>query len=165
MKSQLAVEQARRAVPTIRTLDHGTLGEEDFHRMIALERRRTTRSQKSFLLMLLDVGENAMPRDSRMSLARILSALPLITRETDITGWYSEDAVVGVMFTEIVMGENNSVPPTLMARVSETMRRQLTAQQFHRMNISFHVLPGALEPSALADALPAIYPALVGPPQ
>ena len=33
------------------------LGEEAFHRMISHERRRTERSHKPFLLMLLDMGD------------------------------------------------------------------------------------------------------------
>ena len=40
--------------------DRGVLNEEAFHRMISLERKRTERSRKPFLLMLLDTG-NPLP--------------------------------------------------------------------------------------------------------
>ena len=41
--------------PTV-SWDRCVLDEESFHRAIALERRRTERSRKPFLLMLLDIG-------------------------------------------------------------------------------------------------------------
>ena len=63
------------------------LTEEAFHRMIALERKRTERSGKPFLLLLLD-GGNCLPSDrTGKVLAKILSVLSLATRETDVTGW------------------------------------------------------------------------------
>ena len=37
--------------------EHGVLNEEAFHRMISLERKRTERSRKPFLLMLRRHGE------------------------------------------------------------------------------------------------------------
>src|ERR1700689_4961168 len=43
-------------------LDRSVLDEESFHRTISLERKRTERSRKPFLLMLLDVG-NCLPSD------------------------------------------------------------------------------------------------------
>jgi len=63
------------------------LDEDSFHRMIALERKRTERSRKPFVLMLLDAG-NFLPSDKTgRVLTNLLSALSLSTRETDVTGW------------------------------------------------------------------------------
>src|SRR5579859_6502126 len=58
------------------------LEERDFHQMIALERKRTERSQKPFLLMLLDAGK-CLPSDrSGAVLRNIISALSLSVRES-----------------------------------------------------------------------------------
>ena len=80
--------------------ERGVLNEGAFHRMISLERKRTERSRKPFLLMLLDMGNGLQSDKNGKALDKILSALSLSTRETDVTGWYKNNSVVGVMFTE-----------------------------------------------------------------
>jgi len=118
-----------------------TLSEVAFHKMISLERRRTERSQKSFLLMLLDMDPTSSAK-SQTTLAKVLFALSESTRETDITGWYRGNSVVGVMFTEIGAEDDQSrVRATLMTRVSDTFRNSLTPSQFSQLRISFYHVP------------------------
>jgi len=121
--------------------ERGILNEGAFHRMISLERKRTERSRKPFLLMLLDMGDGLRSDNNEKALDKILSALSLSTRETDVTGWYKNNAVVGVMFTEFGADDRNTILTTLMTRVSETLRKNLSAQDFHRISISFHLFP------------------------
>lgn len=121
-------------------IDRGTLGEAAFHRMISLERRRTSRSQKSFLLMLLDVGEGQKSERNRRSLQKMLMVLSRVLRETDITGWYKENSVIGVLLTEVVL-DHQRVPSIMMERVTETLKAHLSADQFRQLSISFHRLP------------------------
>ena len=83
------------------TGERGILNEETFHRLISLERRRTERSRKPFLLMLLDMGDHLPSGAAAKVLSKILAGLSGSTRETDVAGWYKTDCVVGVMFTEI----------------------------------------------------------------
>jgi lipopolysaccharide/colanic/teichoic acid biosynthesis glycosyltransferase len=121
--------------------ERGILNEEAFHRMISLERKRTERSRKPFLLMLLDMGDSLRSEKNEKALDKILSALSLTTRETDFTGWYKKNSVVGVMFTEFGVEDRNAIPSTMMTRVSETLRNNLSSQQFGLISISFHLFP------------------------
>ena len=121
--------------------ERSILNEGAFHRMISLERKRTERSRKPFLLMLLDMGDGLRSDNNEKALDKILSALSLSTRETDVTGWYKNNAVVGVMFTEFGADDRNTILTTLMTRVSETLRNNLSAQQFNQISISFHLFP------------------------
>jgi lipopolysaccharide/colanic/teichoic acid biosynthesis glycosyltransferase len=121
--------------------DRGVLDEASFHRMISLERKRTERSRKPFLLMLLDMGNRLPLENNGKVLDQILSALSLTTRETDVTGWYTDNSVVGVMFTEIGVDDRASNLNTMVNRVSETLRSNLSAQQFNQINITFHLFP------------------------
>ena len=122
-------------------LDRSVLDEESFHRTISLERKRTERSRKPFLLMLLDLG-HCLPSDKDGKiLGKIMGALSLSTRETDVTGWYATRSVVGVMFTEIAIDSRGSILSTMMTRVSETLRSNLSLDQFNRISISFHLFP------------------------
>jgi lipopolysaccharide/colanic/teichoic acid biosynthesis glycosyltransferase len=121
--------------------ERGILNEGAFHRMISLERKRTERSRKPFLLMLLDMGNGLRSDRNNKALDKILSALSLSTRETDVTGWYQSNSVVGVMFTEFGAEDRNTILSTMMTRVSETLRNNLSSQQFGLISISFHLFP------------------------
>jgi lipopolysaccharide/colanic/teichoic acid biosynthesis glycosyltransferase len=91
--------------------------------------------------MLLDMGTRLHSDKNGRALDKILLALSLSTRETDVTGWYRNNSVVGVMFTELSVDDPNSTLSTMMTRVSETLRSNLSAQQFNQISISFHLFP------------------------
>ncbi len=117
------------------------LGEAAFHRMMTLERRRTSRSQKASRLMLLDMSERWTPDVDCDCLHKVLVALTTVLRETDVIGWYKDSAIVGVLLREVETEDPNFFPETLMVRVSQALKSVLSDSQFRRMGVSFHVLP------------------------
>ena len=123
------------------TGDRPILSEEAFHQVISLERRRTERSGKPFLLMLLDVGDEQPSETSWRALGQIQASLAAAARATDVIGWYKNDCVAGLMLTEIGLTDRSSIPSALIARLSDTLRRSLSAEDFDQVNISFHVFP------------------------
>ncbi len=116
------------------------LTEEVFRRMISLERKRSERTQRPFVLLLMDAGRTQPTEKNGRILLDILSALQTATRETDVMGWYETNSAVGVMFTEITL-ENNLILSTILARISELLRGQLTSEQFSQIKFSFHLFP------------------------
>jgi lipopolysaccharide/colanic/teichoic acid biosynthesis glycosyltransferase len=140
--------------------------------MIALERKRTERSSQPFVLMLLDAG-NCSPVDRSTkaadgkaptgkslggkALGKILAALSLATRETDVTGWYREGEVVGVMFTDIGGGDRESILGAMMARVGETLRLNLSLEKSQQIGISMHIFPEEWDQES-THGNPALYP-------
>ena len=121
--------------------NRSVLNEASFQRMISLERKRSERSRKPFLLALIDTG-TCLPADKNgRVLNNIVSALSLATRETDVTGWYKSNSVVGVMFTEIVAGDKYSIVSTMLTRVSSSLQVKLSSEQFSQISISFHLFP------------------------
>ncbi len=136
------------------------LDEASFRQVIALERKRTERSRKPVLLMLLDAG-NSLPFDKNgRVLSNIVSALSLSTRDTDVTGWYKGQSVVGVMFTEISMGDHGAILGTMMNRVSQSLRNNLSLEKFSQISISLHVFPEDWNHES-SPGNPALYPDLV----
>jgi lipopolysaccharide/colanic/teichoic acid biosynthesis glycosyltransferase len=113
---------------------------EAFRRMIALERKRSERSRKPFVLLLLDMGERPSDKNGKI-LKKISAVLSASTRDTDVTGWYANDCVLGVMFTEIAAEDSASIPSTVITRVTDTLRGNLALEQFNRVRLSFHVFP------------------------
>jgi exopolysaccharide biosynthesis polyprenyl glycosylphosphotransferase len=117
------------------------LPEEYFHRTICLERKRAERSGKPFLLMLLEIG-SAFPTEKTDKVVQsVLSALALSTRDTDVAGWYKQQQVIGIMFTEIAPDLKKSVLATILMRVSGALKDCLTLEQFSQIGITFHLFP------------------------
>lgn len=113
---------------------------EIFRRMIAMERKRSERTQRPFVLLLMDTGRTKPTEKNGRILLDILSALQSATRETDVMGWYETNSAVGVMFTEITL-ENNLILSTLLGRISDVLRGRLTSEQFNQIKFSFHLFP------------------------
>jgi len=93
------------------------------------------------MLLLLDMGDHFPSEKNGRILGKILSALSASARETDVTGWYSRDCVVGVMFTEITIEEGGLTPTTIITRITKALQTNLTLEQFNRVTLSFHVFP------------------------
>jgi lipopolysaccharide/colanic/teichoic acid biosynthesis glycosyltransferase len=143
-------------------VERNVLDKQSFQRMIALERKRSDRSGKQFLLMLVDFGRALSREHSSQVLQEMFSAISLATRETDVIGWYKDDSVVGVMFIEINVNEPGTIQATMMARLSETLRTNLSRRQFNQASISFHIYPEDWDlKSQDRNSNPVLYPDLV----
>lgn len=143
-------------------VERTALDETSFQRTIAMERKRSDRSQKKFLLMLVDFGRALPSENNGHELQEMLSAILLSTRETDVVGWYTDRTVLGVMFTEIALEERGTIHATMMARVSETLRSNLSRTQFNQVTISFHLYPEDWDSKTEdRDSNPVLYPDLV----
>jgi lipopolysaccharide/colanic/teichoic acid biosynthesis glycosyltransferase len=121
--------------------ERSILNEDAFRRMISLERKRSERSRKPFVLMLLDMGNQHPSESSRLALRKVATALSVSARETDLTGWYRNDCAVGVMFTEIGFTDRSATLSTMITRVSNTLRAHLVSEELNQISISFHVFP------------------------
>jgi lipopolysaccharide/colanic/teichoic acid biosynthesis glycosyltransferase len=136
------------------------LAEEVFCRMITLERKRSERTQRPFVLLLMETGCSLPAAKNSRILLEILSALQAATRETDVMGWYKSDSVVGVMFTEITL-DSNLILSTILARISDALRNKLTTEQFGQIKFSFHVFPEEWDPQKPErQSNPTLYPDL-----
>jgi lipopolysaccharide/colanic/teichoic acid biosynthesis glycosyltransferase len=134
------------------------LNEEAFHRVISLERRRTERSRKPFLLMLLELREQLPPATAGKHLKKLLTALSTATRETDVAGWYENDRVMGVMFTEIGSEDRQSIVSTMIARLNEILHSRLNPE---KLQVSFHLFPEDWDQDVpKRPSNPALYPDL-----
>lgn len=130
------------------------LAEDAFQRMLSLEHKRGQRSRQSFVLMLLKLETRLSVETKGKVLGEILSALASSTRETDLAGWYEEKSVAGVLFMEIKLDRESSIPRTMLMRVRNTLRSHLSAQQFEELGITLQLLP---EPAGAEIPAPAVH--------
>jgi lipopolysaccharide/colanic/teichoic acid biosynthesis glycosyltransferase len=130
------------------------LGEEMLCEAIVRERHRTDRSNRPFLLMLLDLSRTAIAVHPE-----ILAAVSACIRETDIVGWYEENAVLALLVVELPAGGETFILATMIERVTEILRRTLTLRQASSIAITCHAYPenhNARE----GKRTPALYPDL-----
>jgi hypothetical protein len=119
------------------------LPERVFHRMISLEEKRSKRTQRPFALLFMNAGRTLPFETNAGPLLSIVPVLQAHTRETDLIGWYETNVSVGVMFTEITVG-NDLILSTILSRINATLRTKLTPEQLNRIKGSCVLVPEEL---------------------
>jgi sugar transferase (PEP-CTERM system associated) len=127
--------------------DHeaGVLGEESFHGMLRLESKRQDRSQKIFLLMLIDANTIESASERLEILRKIWSIRISALRETDIMGWYVKGCTLGIIFTEIGDAGLEQAKESILSKTREHLRHILLPRDLERLSLSVHQ-PGAERP-------------------
>jgi lipopolysaccharide/colanic/teichoic acid biosynthesis glycosyltransferase len=116
----------------------GMLPGELFMRMLCVERKRTERSGRRFVLMLLDTG--GLMKSGTQVAQKLMGANTQSTRETDLRGWYG-DGIIGVIFTEVGSGDEKQIVRLLSTKVTDALYDALTLTQMNEVRLSFHVFP------------------------
>jgi lipopolysaccharide/colanic/teichoic acid biosynthesis glycosyltransferase len=122
------------------TLDSIFLSEEDFVRKLHLEQRRTERSRRPFVFVLLEVEGHLKAEQKLAACERIAQVLSNSIRETDSRGWYEKGSAIGVIFTE-VDATDASIGKALVAKINGLLSSKLTAHQVGQITLSFYVFP------------------------
>src|SRR5258708_17996505 len=104
------------------------LAQDAFLKMLHVEQKRTERSRRHFILMLVEC-KSILSGETAETIDDILLALLDVTRETDIKGWYKERAVIGVIFTEIVPATETTAATVLLEKISSVLSTVLTTEQ------------------------------------
>lgn len=135
-----------------------------FARLLSLERRRAERSQRQFLLMLLDLRELRL--DARAEGDALLSKIPAVIvsvcRETDITGWYEGRSVIGAILTEIPAESLLKAVNTVFTKVNAALLSAIGLEKLNKLRFTFHAFPESFEgdvPGRTADL--KLYPDLL----
>jgi lipopolysaccharide/colanic/teichoic acid biosynthesis glycosyltransferase len=121
---------------------YGILSQKLFARTLYVERKRTERSGRSFVLMLLESARLLKPEGDHQALETVLLALSRSSRDTDTRGWYKEGSTIGVIFTELgVDVDGRTVADALLTKVTKALTDTLTISQINEISLTFHVFP------------------------
>jgi exopolysaccharide biosynthesis polyprenyl glycosylphosphotransferase len=124
--------------------DSGLYVENYFAEMLRLERKRTQRSRKPFLLMTISV-ENILQSDKKDEVVRkISSALFSCTREIDMKGWHKYNALIGVVFREMNRIEKDVIKiskDVIEQKVCNRLGELLNAEEMDKIELHFHIFP------------------------
>lgn len=108
-----------------------------FHEMLGLEKKRSERSQKEFLLILIDIQKLVLLKRKNGSVKKLIRILNYFSRETDIKGWYKENRIVGIIYTGITYMSIDSI----IEKVKTEIAQELTAEQAEAINIDYYLFP------------------------
>ena len=132
----IARESAATVGGTVAT-NTSIMDEHFFVLMLRIERKRTERSGKPFMLMLLDGGE--LFQDPAV-LRDIATAIGASTRETDTLGWYETGSMLGVLFTELGTTERLAIQ-RIGEKVFNSLREHLDEDAARRLTVTLHLYP------------------------
>jgi len=117
------------------------LSEEQFRGLLCRERKRSERSKKPLLLMLVTGKAKNLAKEDAVLFQKIAGWLSERVRETDLAGWYEKDTVFGVIFTELGQTEIKSATNVIQAKVREDLEKEFDEAQLNNILVSFYVFP------------------------
>jgi lipopolysaccharide/colanic/teichoic acid biosynthesis glycosyltransferase len=120
---------------------HHLLAEPTFLDAIRRERRRSERSAKPFVLMLVRLQYCPKNGEGNRPIQRLVLAVHGSVRETDTIGWYQEGKIVGVIFTELGDAEKNAVIDSLKQRVTKAIGDKSLELESLALTLTFHFFP------------------------
>ena len=111
--------------------------EEAFRHFLAVERKRTDRSRRCFLLLLVTVRKQA-GMSSRLTPAvasAIFAALGAGVREVDFVGWFREERVAGAVLTQGTSAPTAAVVAEIGQRISDRLSECVPADLAGRLQL------------------------------
>jgi lipopolysaccharide/colanic/teichoic acid biosynthesis glycosyltransferase len=110
--------------------------------------------------MLLEIPNQGFEK-TISPLESVVDVLLSSSRDTDLVGWYKEKSTIGALFTGLVAGDKSTVLTTILSRVSNTLREELSFEQFGLISISLHYYPDEWDQDGPGrPSNPALYPDL-----
>jgi hypothetical protein len=114
-----------------------------FNQILSWEQKRSKRSNRPFMLMLLDIQEQVANKNgSDHSLKdKLARALYNSTRDIDQRGWYVQDQVMGVIFSELSDQDINHASELVWRRVQFGLHQTINPQELRQVDVSLHMFP------------------------
>ncbi|MFH1148415.1 MAG: sugar transferase [Pseudomonadota bacterium] len=133
----------------------GFYREDYFNDLIRRERKRTERSRKPFALVLLGIDGLDRPGEKYKTVREIASVLFSTTRETDIKGWYRNNATIGILFTEFGRAGQSGI----LEKMADSLKTGIGPGRTKRIAMSCHCFPSTTGKTGI-DFRPELYPDL-----
>lgn len=117
------------------------LEKKNFITRLHEERIRTDRSEKPFILMLVDIHRVRESDPEGKILADIIRVLMSSKRETDTCGWYEEGSAIGVIFTEINGVDTVAAGKAISSKIRKNLSEAIPPEVACRVSIFLHSYP------------------------
>lgn len=119
---------------------NGILSAESFAAALTLEKKRTERSGNPFLLALFNLPQRN-GNSAASDFNTIVQAIRPVIRDTDVVGWYQQNSVLAVVFTQW-RGETKLEARTAVdARLHAVLARTMPPDRLQNLQISYQFFP------------------------
>src|SRR5580692_8527047 len=135
------------------------LSKEAFVVRLQMEQRRTERSRRPFVLMLLESETLFKPSHQPDACRQVLSVLSSSLRETDVKGWYENGSSIGIIFTEIGSTYDKALGSQLVIKVRRLLAEKLNGDQITEIKFTFFVFPQDWDKESPSRLAATLYPA------
>lgn len=118
--------------------------EEAFRYLLGVQQKRSQRSDRSFLLLLVDLKEQpgAGVRIDPTTARKLFSCLWRALREADVIGWYREERIAGAVLTEFGNGSWDETSRRIVQRVNEVLADGVPPSLSNRLQVRIcHIQP------------------------
>lgn len=138
------------------------VAEEEFRRMLCRERKRSERSKKHLLLMLVDCKGSSARTTDKPLLEKAAGVVATVIRETDIAGWFESEQVIGAIFTELGNAQASEAIATIELKVLSGLSKSLRKDQGDKLQVAFYAFPDSWAGDGTGKSVSApLYPDLL----
>jgi lipopolysaccharide/colanic/teichoic acid biosynthesis glycosyltransferase len=153
------VEDQFEAAASLSTNVVDPLPQPAFRRLLCQERKRSERSRKSFLLMLVRHRASRLNAE-QFALQRVVRPLGTLIRETDTLGWFESKRALGVIFSELGDAELSEAVKRIESKALSALR-VLNLNQAEALEISIYSYPKSWKDGGIKTTFdPVLYPDL-----
>ena len=129
--------------------------------ILCLEKKRAERSNKKFLLVLIDVEDAANIGRHSEIVSGSIKATDAVRRDTDPAGWYKKNSILGIIFTDLGALDDTATLNRLLSRTREALHTYLNDGDVPYVHVTAHFFSDELKGNeAKISANPALYPDL-----
>jgi lipopolysaccharide/colanic/teichoic acid biosynthesis glycosyltransferase len=124
--------------------DRNLYPERHFHNVLRLERKRSERSCRSFMLVVIGLRGFSRTSERREIIKDIIGVLSSTTRDIDMKGWYEDNEAIGIIFNEIASKTKDcrSDQQYILNKARGNLTECLGLARFAKLEISYQVFPG-----------------------
>ncbi len=117
--------------------------EKYFLNLLKLERKRSERSRRPFMLVVIGLKGFSGTAERNKIIEDITSVLFATTRDIDMKGWYKHDESIGVIFNEMSSNTQNlkANHQYILNKVSGNLIEYLGLALFDRLELSYQIFP------------------------
>lgn len=152
------VAEKKLASPTVASF----ASEEEFRRMLCRERKRSERSRKHLLLMLIDCKGTTARSVDKPLIEKVAGVVAAEVRETDLAGWFEADSVVGAIFTELGEAQASNAIQAIEAKISKGLHKSFRREHVDKLQIAFYAFPDSWAGDGTGRSISApLYPDLL----
>jgi hypothetical protein len=118
-----------------------------FRRMLDLEIKRARRSAKPFILVLIHMNDGSFNGHGKWQ-----EAVSSGFRETDFRGWYKQDSVIGIAFTDLnsAGGDTRGV---LFSKVLSALALRAQPEEMRNLYLTFHTFPSSRDEASCSGRI------------